>query len=111
TLFAQQADQELLQTVQNYSMHGMGKTVNELHDMLHEQTRPKQNAPALHVIRAGKFQKKKNKQKPRFRARGQNQRKGKSVTPPKSGSSGMVTMGCYFKVQQSRYRKRPKMDV
>ncbi|GJW56332.1 retrovirus-related pol polyprotein from transposon TNT 1-94 [Tanacetum coccineum] len=29
------------------------------------------------------------------------------VTPPKSGSSGMVTMGCYFKVQQSRYRKRP----
>ncbi|GJT84496.1 hypothetical protein Tco_1066213 [Tanacetum coccineum] len=29
------------------------------------------------------------------------------VTPPKSGSSGMVTMGCYVKVQQSRYRKRP----
>ncbi|GJY12467.1 retrotransposon protein, putative, ty1-copia subclass [Tanacetum coccineum] len=50
TLFAQQADQELLQTVQNYSMHGMGKTVNELHDMLHEQTQPKQNAPALHNL-------------------------------------------------------------
>ncbi|GJY96352.1 hypothetical protein Tco_0513262 [Tanacetum coccineum] len=29
TLFTQQADQELLQTVQNYSMHGMGKTINE----------------------------------------------------------------------------------
>ncbi|GJX60609.1 hypothetical protein Tco_0291999 [Tanacetum coccineum] len=29
------------------------------------------------------------------------------VTPPKSGSNGMVTMGCYVKVQQSRYRKRP----
>ncbi|GJX74989.1 putative ribonuclease H-like domain-containing protein [Tanacetum coccineum] len=29
------------------------------------------------------------------------------VTPPKSGSSGMVTMRCYVKVQQSRYRKRP----
>ncbi|GKF71414.1 hypothetical protein Tco_0207528 [Tanacetum coccineum] len=29
------------------------------------------------------------------------------VTPPKSGSSGKVTLGCYFKVQQSRYRKRP----
>ncbi|GJZ72909.1 hypothetical protein Tco_0637055 [Tanacetum coccineum] len=29
------------------------------------------------------------------------------VTPPKSGSSGMVTLGCYVKVQQSRYRKRP----
>ncbi|GKF25965.1 hypothetical protein Tco_0081859, partial [Tanacetum coccineum] len=62
TLFAQQAYQELLQTIQNYNMHGMGKTINELHAMrkLHEQTRPKQTAPALHVIRAGKFQKKKN---------------------------------------------------
>ncbi|GKA27964.1 glucose-6-phosphate isomerase 1, chloroplastic [Tanacetum coccineum] len=30
-----------------------------------------------------------------------------TVTPPKSGSSGMVTMGCYVKVQQSRYKKRP----
>nr|GEV58632.1 gypsy/Ty3 retroelement polyprotein [Tanacetum cinerariifolium] len=29
------------------------------------------------------------------------------VTPPKSGSSGMVTMGCYVIVQQTRYRKRP----
>ncbi|GJY89640.1 retrotransposon protein, putative, ty1-copia subclass [Tanacetum coccineum] len=79
TLFAHQADQELLQTVQNYSMHGMGKTVNELHAMrkLHEQTQPTQTAPALHVIRAGKVQKKKNKQKPHFRARGRNQRKGK----------------------------------
>ncbi|GJR67040.1 hypothetical protein Tco_0013105 [Tanacetum coccineum] len=31
----------------------------------------------------------------------------RDVTPPKSGSSGMVTMGCYVKVQQSRSRKRP----
>ncbi|GJZ92188.1 reverse transcriptase domain-containing protein [Tanacetum coccineum] len=31
-----------------------------------------------------------------------------NVTPPKSGSSGMVTMGCYVKVQQTRYRKRPQ---
>nr|GEW10412.1 hypothetical protein [Tanacetum cinerariifolium] len=40
----------------NYNMHGMGKTVNELHAMLklHEQTLPKKDAPALHVIRAGK---------------------------------------------------------
>ncbi|GJW24162.1 hypothetical protein Tco_0037973 [Tanacetum coccineum] len=30
------------------------------------------------------------------------------VTPPKSGSSGMVTMGCYVLVQQSRYKKRPQ---
>nr|GEW00021.1 putative retrotransposon protein [Tanacetum cinerariifolium] len=45
--------------VQNYNMHSMGKTVNELHAMLklHEQTLPKSNAPALHAIRAGKVQK------------------------------------------------------
>ncbi|GKE90136.1 hypothetical protein Tco_1567611, partial [Tanacetum coccineum] len=42
--------------VQNYNMHSMGKTVNELHAMLklHEQTLPKRDAPALHAIRAGK---------------------------------------------------------
>ncbi|GKB92334.1 zinc finger, CCHC-type containing protein [Tanacetum coccineum] len=44
--------------VQNYNMHSLGKTVNELHAMLklHEQTLnlPKNNAPALHAIRAGK---------------------------------------------------------
>ncbi|GJW05447.1 retrotransposon protein, putative, ty1-copia subclass [Tanacetum coccineum] len=59
-------------------MHGMGKTVNEFHAMLklHEQTQPKQNAPTLHVIRAGKVQKKKNKQKPQFCTWGKNQRKG-----------------------------------
>ncbi|GKA90709.1 retrotransposon protein, putative, ty1-copia subclass [Tanacetum coccineum] len=43
--------------VQNYNMHGMGKTVTELHAMLklHEQTLPNKNAAhALHAIRAGK---------------------------------------------------------
>ncbi|GJW97319.1 retrovirus-related pol polyprotein from transposon TNT 1-94 [Tanacetum coccineum] len=37
----------------------LGKTINELHTMLklHEQTLPKNNAPALHDIRAGKVQK------------------------------------------------------
>ncbi|GJR43275.1 retrotransposon protein, putative, ty1-copia subclass [Tanacetum coccineum] len=43
--------------VQNYNMHGMGKTVTELHAMLklHEQTLLKKDvAPALHVIRIGK---------------------------------------------------------
>ncbi|GJS70396.1 zinc finger, CCHC-type containing protein [Tanacetum coccineum] len=37
----------------------IGKTINELHAMLklHEQTLPKNNAPALHAIRAGKVQK------------------------------------------------------
>ncbi|GJY31290.1 hypothetical protein Tco_0414785 [Tanacetum coccineum] len=44
--------------VQNYNMHSLGKTVNELHAMLklHEQTLtlPKNNAPSLHAIRSGK---------------------------------------------------------
>ncbi|GKC30918.1 retrotransposon protein, putative, ty1-copia subclass [Tanacetum coccineum] len=72
TLFAQQSEQEHLQTmrlsllqtgrrtefdnfVQNYNMHVMGKIVNELHAMLklHEQTLTKKDH-ALHEIRAGK---------------------------------------------------------
>ncbi|GJR73915.1 zinc finger, CCHC-type containing protein [Tanacetum coccineum] len=64
-------------------MHSLGKTVNELHAMLklHEQTLPKNNAPALHVIRAGKVQKGNNKhkkQQPQLAARGPNQGKGKN---------------------------------
>nr|GEV86744.1 zinc finger, CCHC-type [Tanacetum cinerariifolium] len=46
--------------VQNYNMHGMEKTVNELHAMLklHEETLPKKDANlALHAIRAGRVQK------------------------------------------------------
>ncbi|GJW04794.1 zinc finger, CCHC-type containing protein [Tanacetum coccineum] len=43
--------------VLNYNMHSMGKTINELHAMLklHEQTLPKNNAHALHAIRAGQI--------------------------------------------------------
>ncbi|GJW23742.1 zinc finger, CCHC-type containing protein [Tanacetum coccineum] len=64
--------------VQNYNMHNMGKTVNELHAMLklHEETLPKKfDAPALHAIRARKVQKNKNK-KPSKAAKGVH-RKGK----------------------------------
>nr|GEY83145.1 hypothetical protein [Tanacetum cinerariifolium] len=45
----------------NYNMHSMGKTVNELHDILklHEQTLPKNNTPALNAIRAAELLKKK----------------------------------------------------
>nr|GEW77466.1 hypothetical protein [Tanacetum cinerariifolium] len=67
--------------VQNYNMHDMGKTVNELHIMLklHEQTLPKKDAPAHHAIRAGKVQKKNNKNKKlQLATRGNNQWKGKS---------------------------------
>ncbi|GKA59494.1 zinc finger, CCHC-type containing protein, partial [Tanacetum coccineum] len=66
----------------NYNMHSLGNTMNELHAMLklHEQTLPKNNAPNLHAIRAGKVQKGNNKhkkQQPQMAARGQNQGKGK----------------------------------
>nr|GEU92215.1 hypothetical protein [Tanacetum cinerariifolium] len=68
--------------VQNYNMHSMRKTVNELHAMLklHEQTLPKSNAPALHAIRAGKVQKgnKHKKSHSQMAAKGQNQGKGKN---------------------------------
>ncbi|GKE87534.1 zinc finger, CCHC-type containing protein, partial [Tanacetum coccineum] len=61
--------------MQNYNMHNMGMIINEL------QTLPKNNAPALHAIRAGKVQKVNNKhKKPQFQlvVRGQNQGKGKN---------------------------------
>ncbi|GKB28093.1 zinc finger, CCHC-type containing protein [Tanacetum coccineum] len=98
TLYVQQADQELLQTVrefyackqeegqseydsfvQNYNMHSMGKTVTELHAMLklHELTLPQKDvAPAIHPIIAGRVQKK-QKKKPHKAAKG-NQGKGKA---------------------------------
>nr|GFC28295.1 zinc finger, CCHC-type [Tanacetum cinerariifolium]GFC28334.1 zinc finger, CCHC-type [Tanacetum cinerariifolium] len=44
----------------NYNMHGMGKTINELHAMLklHEESLPKKDANlALHTIRAERVQK------------------------------------------------------
>ncbi|GJU81799.1 retrotransposon protein, putative, ty1-copia subclass [Tanacetum coccineum] len=50
--------------MQNYNMHGMGKTVNKLHAMLklYEETLPKKNAnPELHAIRSGRVQKNQNK--------------------------------------------------
>nr|GEW94093.1 zinc finger, CCHC-type [Tanacetum cinerariifolium] len=76
--------------MQNYNMHSMGKTINELHAMLklHEQTLTKNNAPALHAIRSGKVQKRNKKHKkpqPQLAARGQNQgkRKNKLAYAPK----------------------------
>nr|GEV74164.1 zinc finger, CCHC-type [Tanacetum cinerariifolium] len=66
----------------NYNIHSMGKTVNELHVMLklHEQTLPKNNAPALHAVQAGNVQKvnKHKKSQPQMAARGQNHEKGKN---------------------------------
>nr|GEW82627.1 zinc finger, CCHC-type [Tanacetum cinerariifolium] len=68
--------------MQNYNMYSMGKTLNELHAMLklHEQTLPKNNAPVLHAIRAGKVQKvnKHKKSQPQMTDRGQNHGKEKN---------------------------------
>nr|GEV35858.1 hypothetical protein [Tanacetum cinerariifolium] len=58
--------------MQNYNMHGMGKTMNELHAMLklHEETLlKKDDNPALHAIRAGRVQKN-QKNKPHKAAKG-----------------------------------------
>nr|GEV24977.1 zinc finger, CCHC-type [Tanacetum cinerariifolium] len=112
TLFAQQAEQELLQTTRDFHsceqiegqsvssyvlkmkgyidnlerlgnpvILGLG-TVNELHAMvkIHEKTLPKNNAPALHAILAGKVQKvnKQKKPQPQMAARGQNHGKEKN---------------------------------
>ncbi|GKE62673.1 hypothetical protein Tco_1513040 [Tanacetum coccineum] len=99
-LFSQQVEQELLQTVrafhmcrqeegssyydgfvQNYNMHDMGKTVNELRAMLklHEHSLPKKDAtPAVMAIKAGRIQKKNKNKKPQNAAKGKNQGNGKS---------------------------------
>nr|GEV27657.1 hypothetical protein [Tanacetum cinerariifolium] len=83
------SDYERLSLLQNYNMHSMGKTVNELHAMLklHEQTLnlPKSNAPALHAIQAGKVQKgnKHKKSHSQKGAKGKNQGKVKFAPRPK----------------------------
>ncbi|GKA36204.1 hypothetical protein Tco_0722695 [Tanacetum coccineum] len=71
--------------VQNYNMHGMGKTVNELHAMskLHEETLPKKDVnPTLHAIRAGRVQKNQKNKKPHKAAKGGQGKKGKMGYAP-----------------------------
>ncbi|GJU98189.1 retrotransposon protein, putative, ty1-copia subclass [Tanacetum coccineum] len=68
--------------VQNYNTHSMGKTVNELHDMLklHEEKLPnKVAAHALHAIRAEKVQKNKNKKSSKDAKGVQGKGKGKKA--------------------------------
>ncbi|GKB31883.1 retrotransposon protein, putative, ty1-copia subclass [Tanacetum coccineum] len=91
-------------------MHSLGKTVNKFHVMLklHEQTLtlPKNNAPALHVIRAGKVQKckKHKKPQPQMAVRGQNQENGKNkhaytpkpkIPPPPKREDPVKYLICY----------------
>ncbi|GKE78709.1 zinc finger, CCHC-type containing protein, partial [Tanacetum coccineum] len=105
--------------VQNYNMYNLGKTVNKLHAMLklHEQTLPKNNVPALHVIRAGKVQKRNNKhtkQQPQLAARGPNQGKGKNKLayapkpkiPPPSKREDPVKDSIYHECGETGHWKR-----
>nr|GEU43059.1 hypothetical protein [Tanacetum cinerariifolium] len=102
TLFAQQVEQELLQTTRDFhsckqeegqsvssyvlKMKGYIDNLERLgHPVtlglgLHEKTLPKNNAHVLHAIRAGKVQKvnKHKKSQPQMAARGQNHEKGKN---------------------------------
>nr|GEY73782.1 zinc finger, CCHC-type [Tanacetum cinerariifolium] len=74
--------------VQNYNMHGKGKTVNELHAMLklHKESLPKKDVnPSLHAIRAGRV-KKNQKNKPHKAAKG-GHGKGKGKTGNASSAS------------------------
>ncbi|GJX02924.1 hypothetical protein Tco_0188840, partial [Tanacetum coccineum] len=95
TMFQQQAEQELFETVkafhackqeegqsvstydydqfvQNYNMHGMGKTIHELHVMLKLTEKSILNkAPAVLAIRQVQIQ------KPKSQARGKGKQKGK----------------------------------
>ncbi|GKB61220.1 zinc finger, CCHC-type containing protein [Tanacetum coccineum] len=81
--------------VQNYNIHSMGKTVTELHDMLklHEKSLPpKEVAPALHAIRAGRIRK--NQKKKSHKAAKGNQGKGKDVICHQCGEVGHWRRNC-----------------
>nr|GEY14090.1 zinc finger, CCHC-type [Tanacetum cinerariifolium] len=96
TLFAQQVEHELFQTTRDFhscnqeerqsvssyvlKMKGYIDNLERLRHPLHEQTLPKNNAPALHAIQASKVQKvnKHKKLQPQIAARGQNHGKGKN---------------------------------
>nr|GFC05410.1 hypothetical protein [Tanacetum cinerariifolium] len=123
TLFAHQAEQELLQTTRDFHSckqeEGyLGKTINELHAMLklHEQTLPKNNAPALHAIQACKVQKvnKHKKSQPQMAARGQNHRKGKNKQayapkpkiPPPSKREDLAKDSICHECDETRHWKR-----
>ncbi|GKB86149.1 hypothetical protein Tco_0958421, partial [Tanacetum coccineum] len=75
--------------VQNFNMHGMGKTVNELHAMLklHEESLPKKDAnPALHAIRAGRVQKNQKSKPHKAAKRAHGKGKGKMGYAPNNAS-------------------------
>ncbi|GJZ48521.1 zinc finger, CCHC-type containing protein, partial [Tanacetum coccineum] len=71
------------QCVQNYNMHGMWKSIPELHAMLKltEKCMPKK-APTVLAIRQAHIQ------KPKLQARGKEKNKGKKLNKNKANSSG-----------------------
>nr|GEV58389.1 hypothetical protein [Tanacetum cinerariifolium] len=121
TLFAQQEKQRLCEIFilasRKKGSH-LGKTINELHAMLklYEQTLPKDNAPFLHAIRAGKVQKvnKHKKWKTQMAARGKNRRKGKNKQayapnpkiPPPPKKEDPAKDSIYYKYGEIGHSKR-----
>nr|GEX34281.1 retrovirus-related Pol polyprotein from transposon TNT 1-94 [Tanacetum cinerariifolium] len=111
--------------LENYNMHSMGKTITKLHAMLklHEQTRPKNNAPALHAICIGKVQKGNNKHKKsqsQLAATGQNQRKEKNklayapkpkIPPPPKREDLAKDFICHQWVRGSRKLKQDALSL
>nr|GEW90081.1 hypothetical protein [Tanacetum cinerariifolium] len=88
--------------VQNYNMHDMGKTMNELHAMLklHEKMLPKKDDnPALHAIRARRVQKN-QKNKPHKAAKG-GHGKGK-------GKMGNASNNAPFASNNAPFASKPK---
>nr|GEY05239.1 zinc finger, CCHC-type [Tanacetum cinerariifolium] len=84
--------------VQNYNTHSMGKTINELHAMLklHEQTLPKNYAPAFHAIRAGHCK----RNCPKYLA--ELLKKKKNATSGAGGSDGFINCFVNNTIQVSR---------
>ncbi|GJS39878.1 zinc finger, CCHC-type containing protein [Tanacetum coccineum] len=96
TLFAQQAEHELLHTTRDFysckQEEGyLGKTVNELHAMLklYEQTLPKNNDPAIHAIRVGHWKRK----CPQYLAELLKKKKNAAFGP---GGSEIVLNNCHY---------------
>nr|GEW50816.1 zinc finger, CCHC-type [Tanacetum cinerariifolium] len=80
--------------VQNYNRHSLGKITNELHAMLklHEQTLLKNNAPALHAVRAGHWK----RNCPQYLAELLKKKKNAASGAGGSGSIARTIMNCQF---------------
>nr|GEW95289.1 hypothetical protein [Tanacetum cinerariifolium] len=107
--------------VQIYNMHGMGKTVNELHAMpkLHEKRIHKKDATSVVLtIKVGKIQKNNKKKKPQGASKGKNHSNGKDklayapkaiILPPTKNENLAKDATCHhWKIQKNNKKKKPQ---